>query len=156
MLQNVFELDAIPRFGLQASVDQIHQRRRLGWEYGKFPLNRVLFFAEWNIAVEHVVEQKPQRPDGGAFGTQFVVLEEFRWAPDARAVEVGVGVDAARVERESGAKVDEFEATRVQIHDEILVLDVVVKDATLVNRQNYFDSLKMCGSDGGGGERERD
>ena len=109
MFEDVFETNAVPWPGFEAFVDKIDERRRFGrGKHAEFALNGIFFFAKGGVAVEHVVKEEAERPNGGGFRAEFVVLEEFGWTPNARAVEVGVGVDAPRIERQSGAEIDEF------------------------------------------------
>ena len=142
MFQNVLQPDAVPGPGFEAFVDQIDQGRRLaGRKDAEFALNGVFFFAKGDVAKEHVVEQEAERPDGGRFRAEFVMLEEFGRTPDARAVEVGVGVDAPRIERQRGAEVDQLQTPGIQIHHKIFVFDVVVENAAVVNRLHHLHGL---------------
>ena len=78
MFEDVFETNAVPWPGFEAFVDKIDERRRFGrGKHAEFALNGIFFFAKGGVAVEHVVEQKTQGPDGGALGAEFVVLEEL-------------------------------------------------------------------------------
>ena len=101
----------------------------------------VLF--ERYVAVDHIEEENAQRPDGGPIAVVLLRADPFRRRVDARAVKVVqlLLLLLFVLEKRAGAEVDELDAIRAQIDEDVLVLDVPVQNAQLADAQHDLHDL---------------
>jgi len=91
-----------------------------------------------NIAANHVVEEDAEGPDGEGSGAVAVAADPFGWGIHAGTVKISIFLI---FQESSGPKVNELEGERVQVNEQVLVLDVPVDDPLPVASQHGLDHL---------------
>jgi len=82
---------------------------------------------KWNVATHHVEEEDAEGPDSGALPVIATLPDPLRWRVHACAVKVSVRFI---LDESPAAKVDQLQAQRLQVDQEVLVLDVPVDDSS--------------------------
>ena len=94
---------------------------------------------EGNIAEEEDVEQRSKRPHRRRFGFVLAGLENFGREEFGRPARLGIRL--VRIEFGRAAKVDEFDFERLGVDQNVLVLNVAMEDALLVQTFAALDNL---------------
>ena len=98
----------------------------------------MLILLEGDVATHHVEEEDSQGPDGQGLGFVTVAANPLWRGVDSSAVKVCVVI---LLEKCTGSKVYELELAGVEVHNEILILDISVNDSQAVARQHSIHNL---------------
>ena len=98
----------------------------------------LLVALEGDVAADHVVQEDAQGPHGGQLPVVSVVSD-----PLGRRIHPGpvkVCVDPV-FEKGAGTEINQLQLERLEVHQEIFILDVPVDDSLAVTSQNSLDNL---------------
>ena len=98
----------------------------------------LLVALEGDVAADHVVQEDAQGPHGGQLPVVSVVSD-----PLGRRVHPGpvkVCVDPV-FEEGAGTEINQLQLERLEVHQEVFILDVPVDDSLAVTSQNSLDNL---------------
>jgi hypothetical protein len=145
----VVELDALGIVYSQTRFDQIVNVSIENVEFENIAfrveatIENVEVLLERYVAVDHIEKEHAERPHGSAIAVVLLRANPLGWRVDARAVEVVqfLLMLARRIDERARAKIDEFHLIRAQVNEDILVLDVTMEHAELVDAQDDVDDL---------------
>jgi len=136
--QHRAKLDSVLRPDAETRPDQVLALRGDGAAEGELGVADLVVPLEGDISADHVVEQDAKAPDGEGVAVVAAAADPLGRGVHAGAVKVGVGVLLVVGAR---PEVDELELARLEVHDEVLVLEVAVHDALAVAGQHGLHHL---------------
>ncbi|CAN7978487.1 unnamed protein product, partial [Ixodes persulcatus] len=122
----------------QAPADQVFAHERELPAEVDLGTEDLLVALEGDVPAHHVVEEDAKGPDCGRTAVVTAALDPFRGTVDAGAVKVCVEPVAEVV---TGPEVDEVHGERLEVHENVLVLDVAVDDYGFVTGQHALNDL---------------
>ena len=126
------------RVHCEALSDQV---LALGWHSVAEPqlgAADLLVALEGDVAADHVIEEDAQAPHRGQLPVVAVVSDPLWRRVDPGPVEVCVD---PVLEEGPGPEINQLQLERLEVHQEVFILDVPVDDALAVTSQNSLDDL---------------
>jgi len=138
MVEQARQVKPILRSDAKAASDQLLTFRRDVATKVDLGVADLLIFLEGDVALDHVVEEDAKRPDGERVALVSRASNPFWGGVYSGAVKVS---ESVLLVEGAGAEVDQLEFARLEVNQEVLILDVPVDDSPPVAGENRLDHL---------------